>query len=93
MLCYLFAFYVGVQLVLAQDLVIPDFGKQKLFLFFCFLSFIECVCRACRIQYDDMALHCCLSNLLTLYGSNNIREGSLYLCGIVLLPQSYYGGP
>ena len=27
---------------------------------FRFLSFIECVCRACRIQYDHMALHCLL---------------------------------
>ena len=35
-------------------------------LFSCFLSFIECVCRACRIQYDDKALHC----LLCLLHSN-----------------------
>ena len=37
------------------------------FLFVCFLSFlyfIECVCRACGLQYDDMALHCPLLCLL-----------------------------
>ena len=34
------------------------------FVFFSFLYFIECVCSACRIQYDDMALHCPLLCLL-----------------------------
>ena len=34
---------------------------------FFFLPFIECVCRACRIQYDDMALHCPLLCLLHSY--------------------------
>ena len=32
--------------------------------FLSFLYFIECVCRACRIQHDDMALHCPLLYLL-----------------------------
>ena len=41
-----------------------SFDLSSLFLFFvfdCFVSFlyfIECVCRACRIKYDEMALHC-----------------------------------
>ena len=32
----------------------------RFFSFFRFLSIVECVCRACRIRYDDMALHCLL---------------------------------
>ena len=40
------------------------------FVFFCFfppffLFFVECVCRACRIQYDAMAWHWTSTTLLT----------------------------
>ena len=41
-----------------------SFDLLSLFFFLCFLlfflSFIECVCRACHIQYDDMAVYCLL---------------------------------
>ena len=63
------------------------------FLFFSFLllslSFVECVCRACRVQYSEMSLHCLLflqtAVLHTWYCS------TWYLCwGVVLWPQSLY---
>ena len=48
--------------------------------FFCFLFFVERVCRACRIQYDGMALHCRYSAYYTVYIlHNNVLEISLWV--------------
>ena len=58
--------------------------------FLCFLSFlysIECVCRACRIQYDDMALHCPLLTVLTAY---QVRGNVVSLLWRSLWPQSLF---
>ena len=58
-----------------------------LFRFFCFyrlLSFIGCVCRACCIQYDYMAVHC----LLCLLHSNAVRLRRGYM--ITELVYLYY---
>ena len=57
------------QFVPSIYIYVFSFDLSSLFLFFhCFLSFLnfmeECVYRACRIQYDDMALHCPLPCLL-----------------------------
>ena len=37
-----------------------------------FLYFIECACRARRIQYDDMALHCPLMLLAAYLARGNV---------------------
>ena len=54
------------------------------FLCFLFVSFIfslsyynECECRACRIQYDDMALHC----LLCVLHTNDVLLSLAKFCG------------
>ena len=56
-----------------------SFDVSSLFLLFLcfllFLYFIECVCRACRIQYDDMALHCPL--LLWLLHTRYLVRGNV----------------
>ena len=45
-----------------------DFSLFMCFLrFLSFLYFIECVCRAYRILYDDMTLHCPLTAVFTAY--------------------------
>ena len=58
------------------------FSFELLFCSFGILSFISCVCCACRIQYNAMALHCLLcllhNNVVYLRRSLVTRELSLY---------------
>ena len=57
-------------------------------LVFCFFSsfnisrLLACLCCTCRVQYDDMALHC----LLPLQHC----DGTCYVCVVALCPQSLY---
>ena len=62
----------------------------RLFLSVCFLfhfSFVECVCRACRIQYDGIALRCRLT----------VRFGPVFLfretCGALRCGQPHRTAP
>ena len=62
----------------------PFFFFSSFFRFPCFLHFIECVCRACRIQYDDMTLH----SLFCLLHNNVL--GTWYTTAVVSLWRSSF---